>query len=178
MGCKTNTEIELYIAGKTLFLGVLNYYFDTEDYESPIKYRFEGQYDWPILPSFTLGRSVRIAKNIAYDKTSYWPFASTKKYEHYSVDKIFETTAPMGTNNVFINISLDVSDTYVKIERTVFSLIDMISTIGGLVEIYVIAGMLVSSTFTDKIYFSKLLSQLYQVRSEDSASKLKRKWNS
>lgn len=162
-GCKPSAEIDEYLKGKTLFVGLLNYYFDTEDYEDPIKFRFEGNYNWGILPGYYLTKNVRIASNYADDKKSYRPFGSQTQYKYYSVGKVFENMLPQQQGQPLLEVTLEVDDTYSKIERSVFTLTDMASVIGGLLEIYLLFGAFLAGFFTDKIYYSKLLSHLYQV---------------
>lgn len=162
-GCKPSAEVDEYLKGKTLFLGLLNYYFDTDDYEGPIKFKFEGSYNWGIMPGYYLTKTVRVASNFADDKTSYMPFSSHTQYKYYSVGKVFENVVPQQQGQPLLEITIEADDTYVKIERSVFTLTDMASLIGGLLEIYLLSGAFLAGKFTDKIYYSKLLSHLYQV---------------
>lgn len=148
-------------------IGLPNYYFDTKDYETPIKFRFDSNYYWGLLPGYTIQKTIKLSHNIAVDKIDYWPFETEKTYSYYSVGRMFENVSVIDSGNTVLAINLEIDDKYVRTERSVFTFTDLVSSIGGLLEIYLLVGVLISFVFNDKIYYSKLLSQLYHVRTKD-----------
>ena len=67
-----------------------------------------------------------------------------------------------------INIKITLDWNYSSIQRTVYSFMDLVGQIGGISQIWVVAGVVVTSLFVNKVYMESLLSNLFRVAKRSS----------
>ena len=103
-------------------------------------------------------------KNEAETKDSYYSIIpETKQYEFVDIDK---TNNYISSSETVLTMKFFKSNQSQKIERSVFTLLDLLGLIGGVFEIFSIIGGILVYTFADRIFHYSILSNLYQVDTE------------
>jgi hypothetical protein len=155
---------------------LINSYFDFDDYENPVKSYYEDLSFYDLVPAFQNSRSVKIKSNQYSSDNSifYKGFPETGTF--YSIgSNTYELGNYNSSNGNLFSLGITLSQEYDFYERSVFSFSDMFAVLGGVYEIYTIAGGLLVYNFTDKLFYTSLLSSLYQVKSNDFSNKKKQK---
>lgn len=147
----------------TLFIGVSEYYFDSNDYSEPIKLNVNLENDIGLIPSFRKYMQIDLRKNEVIDTTSPLPFAQSKLYTYFSYQGVFVDYYPEDLSGVILHIEIDLDSKFQMIKRTVFSVSDMFGLIGGMDSILFIIATIAVKLVSSKIYVMSLLSSLYFV---------------
>ena len=95
---------------------------------------------------------------------AFFQIGQTEQKEFYSVGGSRYDILDDSTNitYAFIRVRMDTrEDTY---ERTVFSVFDFTGLIGGVFEIFEVAGNIIVGYFATKLFMFSMLSNLYQVQ--------------
>ena len=109
---------------------------------------------------------VQVNEAIVYD--DYYNSFFPKHYQYYSVEEI-ENTILTGRRTGLIEIHFEISPKYIRTERKVHSLMEVLGQIGGIIGILLPIGAILSGVFSSKIYVMTLLSLLYQVDQKQTA---------
>ena len=68
--------------------GITDYFFDTDDYTSPLKVNFRNDIGFTPASGLTKQINVKIRSNIVTDQPSPYPFSDSQSYEFYSINEI------------------------------------------------------------------------------------------
>ena len=87
--CHSKEEIDKFILdeGVTLSLSLLNSYFDSKDFQNPIKYFIDDQFYWPIQTTINKKTNIYIKENEIYRQDSFLSTLLPAEADiHYQVD--------------------------------------------------------------------------------------------
>ena len=161
---KSDAEIDKAIDSTSIQLGMINNYFDFDDYNKPIKSFFDDQFFYPLTSGFTKNAYMYIRQNTAEQKDSlfrYQPLGSQSSF--ISIESASEKFTKINPQKNILIVSFYKDPKSYNYERTVFSFLDCWGLIGGVNEILEIWGKLIVSLFSGKIFAFSILSTLYQV---------------
>ena len=68
--------------------GITDYFFDTDDYTSPLKLNFRNDIFFSLSSGLNKLIDVKIRSNIVTDQPSPYPFSDSQSYEFYSINEI------------------------------------------------------------------------------------------
>lgn len=140
----------------------LNAYFDSDDFENPVKQFIDSRRYFPVQFHTKHGADVYITRTYASLDDSIVPFMSSKNMSFYSVNNINYFTADpnrFGYSLTQINIRIDYEfDLY---ERSVYTIMDLLSDIGGIQNSLLIIGLLIVGLANEKLFFASLIREIY-----------------
>ena len=149
---------------------ITDYFFDIDDYTSPLKVNSRNDITFVPASGFTKVVNIKVRTNIVEDHPSPYPFSSSQSYEYYSIGEIVREVA-LSQNGQIFQIVFSLDNEYLQISRSVYSLADMVGQVGGF------GGMLISifsflvGVISTKVYQQSIMSDIYQVNSNDDNSK-------
>ena len=156
----------------TLFVGITNYFFDVEDYQDPIKIDILDELDFRIDPNFNKYMSIGISQDHAIDDIGRFPFYPQKEYKYFTVkSSSFDFRTINETDNIFGTVQLHMDGKYTKIERRNYKIEELIGDLGGIIEILVLIGTFIVGKFSDKLYTSDMITDLYFIKPQFSNHK-------
>ena len=71
-------------------------------------------------------------------------------------------------SNWFLAIKFVKDDTSISYERGVFTILEVIGNIGGLMGIFTVAGSIIVGMFSGKVFLYSILSKMYQVEEPEN----------
>ena len=160
------------MVGQRVGLGVTNFYFDVEDYDSPVKALFTNDYEVAFLPGYTIEKTLKVRVNKVTDYTNLWYDFSPKEYLFYSIDSSNDVIEPENGSGDLVRFKLVLDNEFNIIERKVYTVYDMLGQVGGLMGLAISVGSLLAGTFSNNVYVMTLLSYFYKVNSIKFTSKI------
>ena len=170
-GWQTTATIDADMVGQRVGLGITNFYFDVEDYESPIKALFVNDFDVAFLPGYTVEKHLKVKINRVTDYTNLWHGFSPKEYLFYSIDSSFDVIEPENGSGDLVRFKLVLDNEFNIIERKVYTVYDMLGQVGGLMGLAISVGSLLAGMFSNNVYIMTLLSYFYKVNTMKFTSK-------
>mmetsp|Transcript_27891 Transcript_27891/g.24674 ORF Transcript_27891/g.24674 Transcript_27891/m.24674 type:complete len:217 (+) Transcript_27891:347-997(+) len=165
-GCHTTSDINTAVLGQKVSIALTSYFFNVENYEIPIEVTMKNDFEFALIPGWTLEKHVKIKVNEAFDSTSFWnPFTSST-YLYYSVDDVIDVIQPENTNEELMRIKVMVDKSYVKTQRNVYTIHDMLGNIGGFMGIIVPFFGILANLFSSTMFKMILVSNFYKVNNE------------
>ncbi|CAI2384425.1 unnamed protein product [Moneuplotes crassus] len=163
--CQTNSTIDSIMTKIQIRLYVVNTYFDFEDYENPIKTYLDDRFLFYLMPGFSQNIGVRLQKNEAEIQDNYLAFAPGGNVKEFiGFDTIMDRTATEGNpDESLLSISFTKDSSSKSYERSVFTVLEAFGNVGGLLEIFSIAGGLIVGLFAERLFFYTIFSKMYQV---------------
>ncbi|CAI2363052.1 unnamed protein product [Moneuplotes crassus] len=164
--CKS--DINDKINSQRFFVATSNYYFDVDNYDSPVNVTFEDEFNYALIEGMTVEKTLRVRINKAYDYTSVWYPSEPKEYTYYSIESVKDSLQAENGSGDLARINIILDKNYKIVERKVYTFYDMLGQVGGVMGIIYSLGSVCVSLFSGKIYIMTLLSYFYKVeRSSD-----------
>lgn len=166
--CHSDTEISDALNNAQLNIIVANSYLDFSDYGTPIKQITDDQNTFTIVDGFQKLIRLYVKYNTAElsDNIFNYGIGGTDQRDFYSLEKTYVDLKPLTTGDdtlMYVVFAIDAEeDSY---SRSVFTFLDLTGQVGGLQEIFNIAGALIVGFFTEKLLSLSLVSQLYTYQS-------------
>ncbi|CDW75112.1 UNKNOWN [Stylonychia lemnae] len=176
--CSTEDEFRQWIKKITMQEIIISSYFDVSDYENPVHYFLDDLY----LP-FQYNRSIVSNNYIRRNKLElhddlFGIFNNQKDITFYQKSERLYFTSDVnegpGEGIMFFQ-SFYLDKNYDIYERRVYSFSGVLQDIGGIYNTLFFAGLIIYGRFQGSIYFSSIISKLYQV--EEVRKKPKKKKN-
>lgn len=139
------------------------FYFDTESFDNPVTISGLKKKTFGILPSLYQEVHVPIQANEATVYDDYFNTIYPKTYKYVSVEEIDNTFLTARINGDLMEVQFELSPKYLKTERKVYSFMEVLGQVGGIIGILLPVGAILSSIFSSRIYIMTLLSLLFQV---------------
>ena len=156
-------------------IAITNYFFDIEDYNDPIKLDYSNDYEVWLAGSMNKNIEIKYKNNEVTDSSSYIPLIGSENYSFYSIgDQIVDFSNVDSTGEI-INIKITLDSKYSVIQRKVYSFSDLVGQIGGINQIWVVFGVIISSIFVSKAFMESLLSRFYKVSNKSISCELNSK---
>ena len=161
---KSPSEINDVVLKTKVLFGLIQKYFDSDDYETPIKRIFDSRFSYQLLTKLHKKSSLFIKRtNIAlYD--NIWNPDAKVDYSYYSAEsykddfEVIETT-----ENNLLTLYLVQDSTSESFERRVYTVMDLFGQLGGIYGILTIIGGYLVNSFWDKMYQYSFFNKLYFV---------------
>ncbi|CAI2384546.1 unnamed protein product [Moneuplotes crassus] len=170
--CQSNTTIDSIMSKVQIRLYVVNTYFDFEDYDNPIKTYLDDRFLFYLIPGFSLNIGVRLQKNEAEIQDDYFAFApGGNNKEFIGFDTVMERMAMEGNPDESLLAIIFTKDPSSKsYDRSVFTVLEAFGNIGGLLEIFSIAGGLIVGLFAERLFFYTIFSKMYLLEESEKPS--------
>ena len=152
-------------ATNTLFYSFVafNRYFDFDDYDDPVHIRYDTQTTIGVQGTLQI-HSFYVNEHKAELNDDYLSlFSGTKQRKFFSLDSDYDSIIHPSTNEDILFLNLYRSNKKFEYTRTVFTILDLLGSLGGMFEILSIFGGVVVSTLTSKLFNYSILTTLYQV---------------
>ena len=147
-----------------IYLAVSDYFFDTDDYSSPLKVNFRNDIAFYPTDGFLKLVNIKVKYNTISDLSSPYPFASSSSYEFYSISDIRQDMN-LDTSGNLLQIRFALDNEYQQISRTVYNWSDAVSQIGGFGGLMLSIFSFLVGVLSTKIYSQTVMSNIYQVES-------------
>jgi hypothetical protein len=109
---------------------MIDKYFDMNSFDDPIKDVLTERYTYSLLPGFTSNGNILLKENDVKTVDSFLGIGSSYEDKFYSIASERNSLATQYSSK-FVNIELAMSAERVDHERSVFSILDVISQMGG-----------------------------------------------
>ena len=170
--CKTDAEIDAIINELRFSLALSSYFFDSNDYDSPLKVTIANDFNWNLLSNMHVNKHIKLKVNQVQDYTSIFYPSSIQDYTYYSVDNVIDR---LGSENpskrISASIFLELDNRYDFTERKVYNFYDMFGQIGGVLGLLVPLGATFVHLFSENTYKMTLLSHFYKVEEKHTLLK-------
>ncbi len=84
----------------------------------------------------------------------------------WTYDDRFVESGEDETANSFATIYLRMDAEYFEYKRDAYTFLEFLGDVGGLQSALILAGYIIVSFFTQRLYFSSIMKQLYQTKYE------------
>lgn len=173
-GCETDANIDTYLNNAQVTMFYNNFYFDSTDFETPIKSFIDDKIWFKIMPNFRLDADVFVRRNYIVLQDNYIQLTGEDEDMFFSVSGKRETMDDYQIGDqkmVRVYFRMDsVVDTY---ERTVYSSGDFLAQVGGIFSFLKGIGAVLVYIFSERLLVSALAGKLYQVYDETPDHKYK-----
>lgn len=164
VGCKSKTIIDDTISSHFIEIALVNSYFDFDDYVSPIKTFYEDTNFFFLNPDRYYYNQVKVKPNKYESNNNLFYESFTDKGSFYNIGQsLTRINVYKPSVGVIFAYNIMLSQEYDLYERNVFTLFDMLGLLGGVYEICIITGCFLVNTLTKKLFYSSLLSNLYEI---------------
>ena len=167
---RTDAEINSVLNSMFVGFAITDYFFDIDDYTSPLKVNARNDVTFIPASGFTKVVNIKVRTNIVEDQPSPYPFSSSQSYEYYSIGEIVREVA-LSQNGQIFQIMFTLDNEYLQISRSVYSLADMVGQVGGFGGMLISIFSFVVGVISTKVYQQSIMSEIYQVNSNDDNSK-------
>ena len=141
---------------------MINSYFDFEDFNKPIKTYLDDRFTFNVVTGFRSDGTVPVTQNKAEAEDAFIQVGNPKEYEFYTVDS-FRQTFTSEDEETLVTLKFTIDAQANVYQRTVFSFLDLTGQLGGINEVLVVFGSILTGFFTEKMFNYSVLSKLYQV---------------
>ena len=160
--CKSDSEIETAMERLRVQLVFTNYYFDSKEYDSPIKISRQNDYFFSLLPGLFQEKILKIQANEAEDWTSYIQSLFSTNYEYLQAGHIKEDLRVQEEATVF-SLNFELDENYINIERRAYTFLDVLGQVGGFMGFLIPTFGFVIAILSDKVYWTTLLHTFYDI---------------
>jgi hypothetical protein len=144
---------------------MIDKYFDMNSFDDPIKDVLTERYTYSLLPGFTSNGNILLKENDVKTVDSFLGIGSNYEDKFYSIASERNSLATQYSSK-FVNIELAMSAERVDHERSVFSILDVISQMGGFFGAFSAGWGLLLGFYSEKMMMMyTLFRNWYQVDS-------------
>ena len=168
---KSDAEIEAVLSSMFVGFAITDYFFDIDDYSSPLKVNFRSDFTFYPASGFTKLINIKVRSNVVADEPNPYPFSSSQSYEFYSIGEI-DRDMSISQNGQIFQITFSFDNEYQQMSRSVYTLSKMIGQIGGFGGMLISIFSFVVGIISTKVYQQSIMSDIYQVNSNINNSRL------
>ena len=122
-----------------------------------------------MIPDFTQFFEVKVQENEATTGDNLFYNYNLKTMKYYNANSRLHRTDNFKANeDKLFKMYFSFDETSQHYERIVYTFIDMFGFLGGLFDFLFFAGYFFVNYFSDKLFHNSILSNLYQVQSQDN----------
>ena len=144
----------------TLF--IINAYYDLNDYESPIHTFVEAGLLFGGINGLAKEVKFYFQNNYVEAQDDYLSIISQPtKHSYISLAAVYDSL--LTSDEEIIKFSFYKSNHETTIERSVFTLLDLLGNLGGIFEVLSVSGSIIVAIFSNKMFYFSIFSSLYQV---------------
>ena len=166
--CRSAAEIDAVMKDTLFNIVIYNWYFDFDDYVTPIKAYFDDVYSYQLTPGFNKQLKLYIKQNDVELNDAYVQIGNSQQMSFLNVDRFaLDIFSESSSGQVFdVTVRLDpYKDSY---QRVVFSLLDVFGTVGGIFQVLQTVFGLIISIITAEVFLSSAFRRLYFTNTEES----------
>ncbi|CDW82771.1 UNKNOWN [Stylonychia lemnae] len=155
----------------------VNQYFDSNDFEQPIKAYIEDRLYLPLEYYTKKGADIFVKRNIAILQDSLIPFNPIKNLTFLQTEniKFFQADKNRrGFSILHLNIRIDFQ--YDIYERSIYSFSSLLSDIGGIYNALFLFGYILAFHTGSKIFYARLIREIFQATESKQDKFRKKQW--
>eukprot|EP00347_Sterkiella_histriomuscorum_P005886 403354899 len=164
--CATDDELKTWIKNKWVQEIIISSYFDIKDYENPVHYFLDDSY-LAIEYGRTTYNTMYFKKDFLQLSDNLIGFFNNVKNDHFyqmSHTKYFTSTDEGGQGaGIYFYQDIKLDKEYDVYERQIYSISSLLQDVGGFYNSLFFIGLFIFASFRESIYFSSLISKLYQI---------------
>lgn len=160
---KSNDEITNVLNKTRITMALINTIIDMDDYDTPIKSIIDDGLYWDLVSGFNKKTDIFIRQNKAEFEDNFIQIGVPKEKEFYQMANTvdyFERESSEGEVLALYFRYDKISDIY---SRQIYSVGTFLGEIGGFFEAALLIGSLLISIFSQTLYKTSLIKQIYQI---------------
>ncbi|CDW72160.1 UNKNOWN [Stylonychia lemnae] len=179
--CKTQEESEAILPYMNVFFSYITQYFDHNNYgPNPIINNIQNYY-WPLNKYISNNQMMKYTQNIVNTADS-WLTSNLFGDEFVYYTGRLEYTQ-IGTRDLdagwsLFSVEIDMDEGYIKTGRTVMTILDAFSIVGGLMGIAFAFFQYFMETIQEKLFMSSIISKIFYQTNPDDKEEGVRQLNS
>ena len=152
-------------------VAIMSYYLDFNDYNTPIKTKFDDHSTFQILQSFSKELKLYLKLSEAVLDDDYFRIKSSSKTQFFEIESRLEDVQEL-PNDVVINFGIFLASTRDTYNRNVFSIFDLFGVVGGLFGLmssiwsfiigFIATQIMLSSVFK-RLYFTNISNSEFEI---------------
>jgi len=127
-------------------------FFNAENFEEPIGTSITDSYYYKMLPGYTKSNEIYVMQNKLELMDSYFQYGNPDEHTFYSLSGGYKDTQ-VKLDNVYINTFFFIDSKVTTHKRTVFSLLDMLSQLGGLFQVVESFTFIILGYYAEKMMY-------------------------
>lgn len=148
-------------------MAVLNNNINFDDYNDPVKSYIDDGFYWDLVPGFRKRADVYVQKNKGRFEDGIFIIDGVDTESFYQVINSQERFSTFDTTSkILLSVFFRRDTTKIEYRRTVYTLIDSLAKIGGFFQLMTAVMKLILPVFIESLFYSRILTKLYQVDSE------------
>ena len=141
--------------------GYQTYYMDSNDYNTPLKPYFDVNLDWGLAPGLQKTMHITIQDNKFTDNNNIMGADTENEYEFYSIKSIRDDYSLEDDTHQLINIIIQLDNGKINIERSTYTILDVVADVGGYMELVRFLFYYFVSTFSTRKFLSFIYKRMY-----------------
>eukprot|EP00347_Sterkiella_histriomuscorum_P017804 403347926 len=166
VNCASDEELKVWLTGKWIQQVIISSYFDIQSYEDPVNYFLDDSY-LAIEYGRTTFNTMYIKKDLLRLSDNLIGFFNEIKNDIFyqmSHSRYFTSTDEGGPGKgIYFYQDIKLDKEYDVYERQVYSVSSLLQDIGGFYNSLFFIGLIIFSKLQESIFFSTLISKLYQI---------------
>jgi len=139
-------------------------FFDAENFENPIGTSITDSYYYKMLPGYTKMTEIYVMQNKLELMDSFYQYGNPEEQTFYSLSGGYKDTQVKITD-AYINTYFFIDSKVTTHKRTVYSLLDMLSQLGGVFQVVKSLSFVILGYYAEKMMYYCLIRKLYQLES-------------
>eukprot|EP00347_Sterkiella_histriomuscorum_P010692 403375291 len=161
--CKSVEDQRKYFNSVDFRIRYVYTYFDSEDFNQPIKAYLEDKLFLPLQYGVKKGVEIHLKKNHVALNDNILPFQSSKDLTFISTETQIFFQADINRKGLsFAHINLRLDRRQDLFTRNVYSISQLLSDIGGIYNTLFLIGFILASQFSEKIFYAKAIKEIFQ----------------
>ncbi|CDW89446.1 UNKNOWN [Stylonychia lemnae] len=173
--CKSHNESDEIMPFMNIFFSYLTQYFDHNNYsQQPIVNNIQNNY-WPLNKYISNNQMMKYSKNKAITKDSWLTtnlFNDEFTYFSGRLDYTQIGTRYLDAGWSLFSVEIDMDESYVSVDRTVMTMLDAFSIVGGLMGIAFTFVQFFMERIQENLFLSSIISKIFYQTSEDRDIKI------
>lgn len=163
-GCHDEADIDTWIDQAQVNMFYNNFYFDSDDYDDPIKRYIDDKIWWTIMPKIRKDADIFVRRNYISLNDGFVQITGEEKDSFISVSGQRETIDDYEVGDQkLIRVYFRIDNIVDNYERQVYSSGDLLAQIGGVFSFFKAIGAILVFIFSERLLVAALASKLYQV---------------
>ena len=161
--CQSKEAIDQASQSLYATIYIVNAYFDFNEYDEPIRNYLQDGLEYDLFNDFTSNVKLYFQENQVNSQDSYLSVTSEGQESSFiSLADSRSTIRPTNESEI-MRINFLKSNQHTTIERSVFTLLDLLGILGGIFGALTAGGGLIINIISDRLFHYSILSDLYQV---------------
>jgi len=170
--CKSEEDINAWLNEAQVSMFFNNFYFDSDDYNTPVKNYIDDKIWWAVMPKIRKDADMFIRQNKLSLQDDYIQITGDTQKEFISVSGQRESMDDYDTEDgKFIRVYFRVDPVITGYERQIYSSGDLLAQVGGIYSFLFGIGAVLVFIFSERLYVASIARKLYQIYDDKKDSK-------